>query len=117
MTTLATLPTELIELICESVANYILEDWEFGDDPSEEFSGRLERHRFRSRHLAGLPLVCSRWVAPGQKALYCSIMLTRAGYYKALQESLTAFPHNGMYVRAILIHWGAFIMVVYIILI
>jgi hypothetical protein len=107
MTTLATLPTELIELICECVANYILEDWEFGDDPSEDFSGRLEKQRFRSRHLASLPLVRSRWAAPGQKALYRSIMLPNAGYYKALQESLTAFPHNGMYVRAILIHWGA----------
>src|SRR5271170_3921607 len=103
MTTLATLPTELIELICEYVANYVLEDWEFGDGPSGDFSGGyVEKQRFRSRHLVGLPLVHSRWALPGQKALYRFVVLPAAVYCKAFQESLIAFPHNGSYVRAIL---------------
>jgi len=111
MTTLATLPTELIELICEWVADYVLEDWEFGDGPpcdssSSRFGRDEETQRILSRQLVGLPLVHSRWAIPGQKALYRSVVLPNAVSYKAFQDSLTAFPQNGSYVRAISIHWG-----------
>ena len=102
MTTLATLPTELIELICGCVVNHVRERWEFDFDPQN-----IRHLGLLSRYLSGLPLIHSRWTVPGQKALYRFIILPTAHRYKAFQDSLTAFPHNGLYVREIFLHWGS----------
>jgi len=101
MTTLATLLPELIELICECLANYVLEDWEFGSITRNE--NYIE---YLSRYVVGLPLIHSRWTVPGQKALYGFVILPTANRYKRFQQSLTAFPHNGFYVRGIALHRG-----------
>jgi len=103
MTTLANLATELIELVCEFAAEYAREDWEFRLGSNGDANVRAS---FVSRHLVGLPLIHPRWTVPGQKALYRYVCLMNAVRYKAFQESLTQYPHNGRYVRALLIDWG-----------
>jgi hypothetical protein len=54
MTTLATLLPELIELICECVADYVPEDFEFGSDTPNGYY-----IKYLSRYLVGLPLIHS----------------------------------------------------------
>lgn len=107
MTTLATLATELIEFICEFAAEYAREDWEFSLGPDGGGNGSQDRKKnFVSRFLVGLPLIHPRWTVPDQKALYRYVCLTDAVRYKAFQESLTQYPHNGRYVRGLFIDWG-----------
>ena len=99
MITLADFPTELSELICQCAAHHAFKDWEFGDHPENHPSA------CPSQYLSQLPLIPSRWTVPGQKALYRVVVLPTANRYKGLQESLTVFPHNGLYIREIFLHW------------
>lgn len=103
MLSIASIPTELIELICSFVTASVYQVSEFSDRVE---GWRLKKDCFLSRYLVSLPLIHPRWTPVGQKSLYQYVKLPTADYYEAFQQSLTKFPYNGEYVRAISIQWG-----------
>src|SRR5208282_297050 len=102
---IATLPTELIELICLWAAESAFEESEVREVAELYWGDGCRKDGFLCSTLSPLPLIHPRWTASGQKALYRYIKLSTADRYKAFQDSLTMYPNNGDHVRAIIIQW------------
>lgn len=102
---IASIPTELIELICSVAVQSAIDDFEF-----IEAASRLDAHLWtpadlRSFALFSLPLIHPRWTIAGTKALYRYVNLNTADQYKAFENSLVSYPNNGNRVRVISIRW------------
>jgi hypothetical protein len=103
---LATLPTELIELLCSLAAEVAIEESELRESIARTYADlRDPANELKSFSLSSLPLIHPRWTIAGTKALYRNIYLDTADQYKAFQNSLTSYPDNGNHVRRLSIRW------------
>ena len=100
---IATIPTELIELICSWAVESAFEESELREAAGKSLS---REDSVLCSTLSRLPLIHPRWTVAGQGALYRYVKLWTADRCKAFQDSLTMYPNNGIHVRAIMIHWG-----------